>query len=199
MFHELDELAPQRGQDGYFSRYTTLDGLPHQAYALYLLRRCAYIAAPIMRRHNWTVPMLNELSPDSDCNGKTHTAKRVTTRRSHKTIETIPLDIELRLRDDYDLSQFIPMHHLMRTMLHELTHLVYRRHFLGFYTFNQELLNELIRDVKKGPLRRRVYLSDVPERIAHIDEMACTVKDDLKKSFVEMIGGGKKDQHRHRR
>ena len=82
-------------------------------------------------------------------------------------------------------------------MLHELSHLVYRRHFLGFYKFNPQLLSELVRDVEKGELRRRVSWKSVPDRIAGADEIVCTMTGDLKKSLVSMIAGGRKDRRRY--
>ena len=82
-------------------------------------------------------------------------------------------------------------------MLHELSHLVYRRHFLGFYKFNAQLLSELVRDVEKGELRRRVSWKSVPDRIAGAEEIVCTMTGDLKKSLVSMIAGGRKDRRRY--
>ncbi|CAN9262910.1 unnamed protein product [Alternaria alternata] len=197
MYHHLSQLSYQRGLDGYFPCYTTLDHLPQQAYALYLLRRCAYIIAPIMRRHSWSVPMLHELSPYSSCHGKCQTVERTTRHGSRKTTQTMPLNIELRLREDDDPSCFIAIHHLTRTMLHELSHLVYKRHFVGFYRFNAQLLSELVRDVEKGELRKRISWKNVPDRIAGTEEIVCTMTGDLKKSLVSMIAGGKKDRRRH--
>jgi hypothetical protein len=82
-------------------------------------------------------------------------------------------------------------------MLHELSHLVYRRHFLGFYKFNAQLLSELVRDVEKGELRKRVSWKSVPDRIAGAEEIVCTMTGDLKKSLVSMIAGGRKDRRRY--
>ena len=81
--------------------------------------------------------------------------------------------------------------------MHELSHLVYRRHFLGFYKFNAQLLSELVRDVEKGELRRRVSWKSVPDRIAGAEEIVCTMTGDLKKSLVSMIAGGRKDRRRY--
>ena len=82
-------------------------------------------------------------------------------------------------------------------MLHELSHLVYRRHFVGFYRFNAQLLSELVRDVEKGELRRRVSWKSVPDRIAGAEEIVCTMTGDLKKSLVSMIASGRKDRRRY--
>ena len=82
-------------------------------------------------------------------------------------------------------------------MLHELSHLVYRRHFLGFYKFNAQLLSELVRDVEKGELRKRVSWKSVPDRIAGAEEIVCTMTGDLKKSLVSMIASGSKDRRRY--
>ena len=81
--------------------------------------------------------------------------------------------------------------------MHELSHLVYRRHFLGFYKFNAQLLSELVRDVEKGELRRRVSWKSVPDRIAGAEEIVCTMTGDLKKSLVSMIASGRKDRRRY--
>jgi hypothetical protein len=199
MYHRLDHLELESGLDGSFACYTTLDRLPNQAYALYLLRRCAYIIGPIMRRHGWTVPKLHELSPYSSCHGKCLTKTRHTTNRlGITTTKTIPLNIELRLRDDRDTNHFIHMHSLIRTMLHELAHLVYRRHFVAFYKFNAVLLSELVKDAESGKLRRRVDWDEVPEGAMGMEEMLCTMSRELKKGFMEMVGVGKKDRYRYR-
>ena len=81
--------------------------------------------------------------------------------------------------------------------MHELSHLVYKRHFLGFYKFNAQLLSELVRDVEKGELRKRVSWKSVPDRIAGTEEIVCTMTGDLKKSLVSMIAGGRKDRRRY--
>jgi hypothetical protein len=83
-------------------------------------------------------------------------------------------------------------------MLHELAHLMYRRHFLGFYKFNTVLLSGLIRDVEAGELRGRVDWRDVPREIAGVEEIFCTITGDLKKRFEVMFGGEKKDRYRYR-
>jgi hypothetical protein len=198
MFHRLDHLALESGLDGSFACYTTLDRLPNQSHALYLLRRCAYIIDPIMRRHGWNVPNLHELSPYSSCHGKCLTKTRYTTNRFGITrSKTIPLNIELRLRDDGDTNKFIHMQSLIRTMLHELAHFVYRRHFVAFYKFNAVLLGELVRDVESGEMRRRVDWDEVPEATASMEEILYTMTRELKKGFVEMIGVGKKDRYRY--
>lgn len=199
MFHRLDHLPPQRGLDSSFYSYTTLDGLPHRSYALYLLRRCAYIVGPIMRRHGWTVPMLHELSQYSSCHGKSLTQKQYGIDRYGKTTtEIIPLNIQLRLRDDRDPRRFVHMNDLVRTMLHELAHFAHARHFVGFYKLNAALLNELVKDVETGELRRRVDWRDVPIRIARLEEIVYTMTRDLKTTFAEMIGVERKDRYRYR-
>jgi hypothetical protein len=83
-------------------------------------------------------------------------------------------------------------------MLHELAHLVYRRHFVAFYKFNAVLLSELVKDVESGKLRRRVNWDEVPEGAVGMEEMLCTMSRELKKGFMEMVGVEKKDWYRYR-
>lgn len=152
-----------------------------------------------MRRHGWTVPMLHELSPYSSCHGICLTRKRYNTNRfGMTTTEIMPLNIELRLRDDRDPRRFIHTNDLISTMLHELAHFAHGRHFMGFYKFNAVLLRELVKDVESGELRRRVDWRDIPIGIAGMEEIVCTMTGDLKKTFAEMIGVGKKDRYRYR-
>jgi hypothetical protein len=66
------------------------------------------------------------------------------------------------------------------------------------YRFNAVLLNELVKDVERGELCRRVDWKDVPGAIAGIEEIVCTMTGDLKKAFAELIGVGKKDRYRYR-
>jgi hypothetical protein len=59
--YRTDRLPRQRGYDGCFESYQTFCNLPRETTALAILRRVAYIVAPIMRRQRWSVPLLNEL------------------------------------------------------------------------------------------------------------------------------------------
>ena len=152
-----------------------------------------------MRRHGWTVPMLHELSQYSSCHGKSLTQKQYGIDRYGKTTtEIIPLNIQLRLRDDHDPRRFVHTNDLIKTMLHELAHFAHGRHFLGFYKFNAALLSELVKDVESGELHRRVDWRDVPIRIARTEEIVYTMARDLKTTFAEMIGVERKDRYRYR-
>ena len=144
MIRPLSSLPFDTSLDGCFSSYETLPNLPHRDYALYLLRRCAYIVSPIMARHGWTVTLLFELSPASSCHGIRYF--RTTYRRNrfgHITSKkVVPMNISLRLRDSRDPSLFKPTYDLVRTLLHELAHLEFGKHCVGFYNFNAVLLKE---------------------------------------------------------
>jgi hypothetical protein len=43
-----------------------LKGRPHEEKALPLLQRIASLVKPIMRKHDWRLPLLAEFFPDND-------------------------------------------------------------------------------------------------------------------------------------
>jgi hypothetical protein len=138
---------PRADLDGEFEGYQTLDGLPLENYALTLLRRCAYLVGPIMRRHGWAAPLLSEIYLDKHPNlAGYHKSWLSPTKR-------IPMEIALRLREPENMHKFIPIDEIMQIMLHELTHFENVDHDLSFYTSNARLLAELRDDVSKGRLR----------------------------------------------
>ncbi|RAR09831.1 wlm-domain-containing protein [Stemphylium lycopersici] len=193
MHHKISALPPIPGLDGHISTYYTLDHYPNAGYALHRLREVAYIIAPIVARHAWHIPILRELSPYSSCLGKNQLKRlRTTNRFGVTTTEVVPVHIELRLRDHRDPAAFIPMRSLLRTMLHELAHFEYGRHFPGFYRFNRVLLEELVRDVEKGELRGWVKRERVPVETAGLDEIMDTMIEDVKKCWLEVMGKGGK-------
>jgi hypothetical protein len=73
-------------------------------------------------------------------------------------------------------------------LLHELAHLEYGHHFLGFYRFNQVLLDELVRDVEKNEGGRDVGFREVPGAIADRKEIVSTMMGDLKTCIKELLG-----------
>jgi hypothetical protein len=185
MIHTLSHLALQPGLDGHFESYETLQ-LPYPRLALHFLRRFAYIVGPIMARRGWTVPLLSELPPSSSCYGICHTRTYYTRNRFGITSKArVPLRIELRLRTR---TGFAHPYCVVRTLLHELAHLEYGHHFVGFYRFNQVLLDELVRVVESNEGERDVGFREVPGAIADTKEIVGTIMGDLKTCFKGLLG-----------
>lgn len=88
-YYRID-LRAQSGRDGEFGAYQTIDGLSQQLSALDLLRRCAYIVGPIMRRRGWIAPVMSELHPDDECLGKSLFKTRITTRGRYRSTASTP-------------------------------------------------------------------------------------------------------------
>jgi hypothetical protein len=193
MILPLSHLPPHPRFDGHFTSYETLD-LPHWRVALQFLRRVAYIVGPIMARRGWTVPLLSELPASSSCYGICHTKAIITHygrfRIPEKTI--VPVRIELRLRTCDSPTRFAHPYSVVRTLLHELAHLEYGHHLVGFYRFNKLLLDELVRDVERNKGGRDVGFREVPGAIADRREILSTMIGDLKTCFKEFLGVGEK-------
>ena len=182
MLHHLTDIPLSSALDGEFETYETLSHLPRQHTALRTLRRCAFVVGPVMRRRGWSIPILGELPPNDACLGKSYFERKITKSGKVSTKTCAPQKIRLRLRYPDDAGVFVPIGEVMRTMLHELTHLQYRGHFLGFYGFNAQLLLELERDVEVGKLRGVVRWHEIPDSIADTAEIRKTMMRDVVKS-----------------
>jgi hypothetical protein len=133
--------------DGCFASYSTLRDMPDQDKALHILRRCAYIVGPIMRRQGWWVPSLNELPVPYHRLGEMHPAMKPAgfLGRTNKSC----LRIGVKVRSDATPDGFMDMYEVVQTMLHELAHMYQHGHGLGFYMRNFQLLIELKRDIMR--------------------------------------------------
>jgi hypothetical protein len=166
-------LPAQHGYDGYFESYQTLRHLPCEDMALAVLRRCAYIVAPLMRRHGWSVPLLNELfmgSPDLGSMAAVRMTKQVKSMGLSKKVKNpMCLHINVRLRHHEVPDRFVAIQVVVQTLLHELAHLNHEHHNLGFFWRNLRLLRELERDVaaRKVKVSRR----EIPKQIVQPGEI----------------------------
>ncbi|KAF1831731.1 hypothetical protein BDW02DRAFT_504534 [Decorospora gaudefroyi] len=197
MLHKLTHLQPKPGLDGSFSSYHTRSRYPQESQALHLLRRCAYIVSPLMRRYGWTIPFLSELSPSSSCHGKNYIVKEYTRNRFGLSTSTnVSLKIELCLRDVDNPTRFLPTHCLIQTLLHELAHLRHGAHFFAFYGFNAMLLDELVEDVGRGELRRTVAMKEVPDCVERRKDMLRTMRHEVESKAARWFGLQRKKNRR---
>ncbi|KAF2844776.1 hypothetical protein T440DRAFT_547106 [Plenodomus tracheiphilus IPT5] len=186
-YHHRDEIAIARGMDGEFGMYKTIHGFPLEPKALSRLRRCAFIVAPIMRRHGWQMPILAELHPSDSCLGKSYFIRRTYHGKFRNEVTLIPREMRLRLRRPYDPATLISMKELIRTVLHELAHFSHRSHFFSFYRFNATLLAELDYDVREGCHRKKVGRSEIPPQIASREEMRDTMIRDAGNKIISCL------------
>lgn len=100
----------------------TLD-LPQRPAARALLEEVASWAQPLMRAHQWRVPLLCE--------------RDFANPHIHGMNINAGERIELRLRDAG--GAFFPLEHVMGTMLHELAHCMHGNHSAAFYALLDQL------------------------------------------------------------
>ncbi|KAB8233526.1 metalloendopeptidase WSS1 [Aspergillus alliaceus] len=109
---------------------------PRESEALMMLKKIASLVKPIMRRRDWKVGTLSEFYPQQrnllglNINGG--------------------LKICLRLRQPSDERQFLPLEHVVDTMLHELCHIVHGPHNREFHALWNQLRDEHEELVMKG-------------------------------------------------
>ena len=160
----------ESGLDGCFRSYQTIDGISHEPQVLRVLRRCAYLVGPIMRRRNLIVPLLAELPLDS-LNAGTMVARLRTVystrkdRHAKTTAKTtsVCMAINLRVRHPDRPHKFLPMKYIVQTLLHELAHVGHPHHNLRFWRCNARLLEELKHDSQDEV---KVYRREMPKRFA---------------------------------
>ncbi|KAG5643139.1 hypothetical protein DXG03_001529 [Asterophora parasitica] len=108
--------------------YTHLKDKPKADRALPMLQRIASLVKPIMRKHNWNLPVLAEFFPENP------NLLGININRGMK--------ICLRLRPAHAPDTFYEEEDVIQTMLHELTHNVHGPHDEKFYKFLSELQDE---------------------------------------------------------
>ncbi|GJJ08208.1 hypothetical protein Clacol_002416 [Clathrus columnatus] len=106
--------------------FTYLKGKPKSDQALPLLQRLASLVKPIMRKYNWSLPVLAEFFPRND--------NLLDVNRGQKIL--------IRLRPARSPDTFYDEEDLIGTMLHELTHNVHGPHDSKFYEFLSKLEQE---------------------------------------------------------
>ncbi|KAH8431860.1 metalloendopeptidase WSS1 [Aspergillus melleus] len=101
---------------------------PRESEALLALRKVASLVKPIMRRRGWKVGTLSEMYPrDRNLLGLNINGGQ---------------KICLRLRYASDQRQFLPIEHVVDTMLHELCHIVHGPHNQQFHALWNQLRDE---------------------------------------------------------
>ena len=138
--------APQNVQRSYasqlkeyeasFHSYEHLQGLPRGDSALTMLRKVASMVKPVMRKRGWRVQILAEfLPPEQNLLG-------LNINRGYK--------ICIRLRYHHNPDLFLPVEHVIDTMLHELSHNVWGDHDANFHRLWDELRDEQETLIRKG-------------------------------------------------
>ncbi|KAA8643586.1 hypothetical protein EYZ11_009485 [Aspergillus tanneri] len=101
---------------------------PRESEALLMLRKVASLVKPIMRRRDWKVGTLCEFYPQE------RNLLGLNVNGGQK--------ICLRLRHASDQRQFLPIEHIVDTMLHELCHIVHGPHHQQFHALWNQLRDE---------------------------------------------------------
>lgn len=112
----------------YIKSFTHLKDKPNEKQALEMLKRIASLVKPIMRAHNWVLPVLSEFFPTNPG------LLGMNVNHGEK--------IYLRLRPHHSPSWFMDEEEVVGTMLHELTHNVHGPHDDKFYKFLSGLEDE---------------------------------------------------------
>ncbi|KAF8079090.1 WLM domain-containing protein [Lyophyllum atratum] len=122
--------------------FTHLKDKPKADQAVAMLQRIASLVKPIMRKHNWNLPVLAEFFPES--------ANLLVCGviLGFSGVSLIKLDVNmgqkicLRLRPAHAPDTFYDEEDVVQTMLHELTHNVHGPHDEKFYKFLSGLQDE---------------------------------------------------------
>ncbi|TVY25235.1 DNA-dependent metalloprotease [Lachnellula hyalina] len=122
--------------DALVSEYSHLKKFSRRDDALQTLKKIASLVKPIMRARNWRVAVLAEFYPDEQ------NLLGINQNRGQK--------ICLRLRYPGDKDQFLPLEHVVDTMLHELAHNVIGPHNAAFHALWDQLRKEYDALMSKG-------------------------------------------------
>jgi hypothetical protein len=134
--YDFPDVQPHDFLDGHVDLYRIIAGLPHGSKAIQLLRTLAAIAKPFMRRYNIRIPRFAELHPHREnlVLGRNDFGVYMgymgyKPRRLHHGTNTI----SIRLRNEFDITEFLPLEELVNILCHELAHIWYFRHGLRFH------------------------------------------------------------------
>jgi hypothetical protein len=175
MYYCKRTLPSESGLDGHFANYKTIDGLPNEQAVLQLLRRCAYIVAPIMRRHDWVIPTLTELPSDSPNLGSmsaAHLTYYTTGRpwkRSNSNVAFLNIDLQVRHHEQPHMCNRMEV--LVQTLLHQLAHINSEHNGLHHLWATSKLLRELERDVMVGDMK--ALRREIPDQVVQRGEVGC--------------------------
>nr|VWO98462.1 Uncharacterized protein [Ganoderma boninense] len=121
--------------DIFVKSFTHLKDKPRADQALKLLQRIASLVKPIMRKHDWVLPVLSEFFPEQpNLLAQLSSLPGLNINGGEK--------IMVRLRAPHAPDTFLPEESVLRTMLHELTHNVHGPHDAAFYKFLSGLEDE---------------------------------------------------------
>ncbi|KAA8894385.1 WLM domain-containing protein [Sphaerosporella brunnea] len=109
--------------------YSIMRDMPHASRALRLLQHVAHLVKPIMRRHGYYIPRLEEFYRQ-DFLGLTESVV------SYRGVKTVTV-VKLTLRDHRDPYRFQPIGQIIETFLHELTHQRFGPHDKRFWRQQQ--------------------------------------------------------------
>ncbi|KAG2434866.1 hypothetical protein HXX76_007749 [Chlamydomonas incerta] len=115
-------------------------GRSRDVEAMTMLKQIAHQVQPIMRRREWTVPMLSEFFP-----AQTNLLGLNVGGGGGRTRE-----VKVRLRPARDPESFLPYESVLHTMLHELVHNVRGPHDKVFYKLLDEVTAECEELMAKG-------------------------------------------------
>ncbi|KAG8926304.1 hypothetical protein FRC02_008985 [Tulasnella sp. 418] len=171
--------------DIYVHEITHLKSKPREKEALEYLKRVASLVKPIMRKHNWHLPVLAEFYPNNPG------LLGVNINGGQK--------ICLRLRPHFDDSAFLQEHEVVGTMLHELTHNVHGPHDQAFYKFLSTLEDEYDALQRSGYAGEGFYSKGtrVGEGVSHnlplhlAREKALQAAEKRRQVALVLTGGGK--------
>jgi len=107
-------------------------GLENDQEAKHLLTTACHHVDKVMKRRNWTVPLVEEFIPeDAELQGLN---------------ENHGGSISIRLRRSKDLNSFYHYEHIVGTLLHELVHIEHGPHNKIFYKLLDQITNECEND-----------------------------------------------------
>ncbi|EKM61412.1 uncharacterized protein PHACADRAFT_247978 [Phanerochaete carnosa HHB-10118-sp] len=165
--------------------FTHLKDRPHADRALPMLQRVASLVKPIMRKHEWVLPVLSEFFPESP------NLVALNINAGQKIL--------LRLRPAHSPDAFYEEEDAVHTMLHELTHNVHGPHDEKFYKLLSELEDEYEALKRSGyagegfhtPGRRlgENISHDLPPHIARARALEAAEK---RRRIGNMLGGARR-------
>ncbi|KAJ7134986.1 WLM domain-containing protein [Mycena crocata] len=183
--------------DVFVKKFNHLKGRPGEERALLMLQRIASLVKPIMRKHNWVLPVLCEFFPNNP---------NLLVCRWYISVEDILAKnadvnagqkILLRLRPAHTPDTFHEEEDVVQTMLHELTHNVHGPHDEKFDKFLAGLQDEydaLQRSgyagegfFSKGHRVGEAVSHDLPPHLARAKALESAEK---RRQTALMLGGG---------
>ncbi|KAF4784379.1 WLM domain-containing protein [Colletotrichum scovillei] len=122
--------------DALILSFSHLPDFPRAPDALQTLKKVASLVKPIMRVRGWKVRELAEFYPDQA------NLLGLNINRGQRIL--------VRLRYPNDRSLFLPIEHVVDTMLHELSHIVFGPHDGNFHALWNQLRDEHESLIRKG-------------------------------------------------